>query len=205
MDTVAQTIAKFELYVDDNSTMSSSETLDLYNKIYQRVLDAYMWTFLQKEYTGTHTAGVVTLPSDFKYFTFNEEEDGEKSIVIYVGSNFEPYKVIPFDRRREYRNVKGYAYLDAFARELKFTVAPDDTAVEFDYIYRPTALDTTDTPILPSNSSVIYHGMAMDFFMIDNTPKNRSYFEEHKKAYGEALDALILENFNLYGANNGII
>lgn len=99
-------IAKFELYVDDGTELSTSEELDLANKIYRMVCNYRPWEFLKKTFTGTHTAGVITLPTDFGYL-YNNAQSTDSSVgqtyetspkVIYVGTNLDPVRIIKIGR-----------------------------------------------------------------------------------------------------------
>lgn len=44
----SEIIAKFELYVDDSTELSTQEELDLLNKVYQKVADDRPWEILKK-------------------------------------------------------------------------------------------------------------------------------------------------------------
>ena len=194
--TAQQIIEKFEQYVDDNSTMSTQETLDLLNKVYRRVLAAHRFQITKTFTTGSVAAGEITLPSDFRTITKNRDHRQ----VVFVGTKFDEYQVIPFDERRDYRDQSGYVYLDMRNSKLVFTKDPGAVAYEFDYHYIPADLTLTDTPIIPVIfQDCLYHGMAHDFAIIDNTPKNRSYAEEQLDKYDEILENLALWDLDNYG------
>lgn len=198
-------ISKFNLYVDDGSELSSSEELALAEKIYRKVLDEHEWEFLKKEYSGTASTSVpyIALPSDFKNIAINYTEDGEPKQVIFFGSTYDVYEVIPFSQRRDYRDQGGYCYIDKRQGRLYFTKQPVEAgAVEFDYIYNPDALTTNTSPVFDSiHHDIVYHGMVMDFYSIEQTEKARAYFSEHMNWYKDFLTRM--KNVNI--KNSGML
>ena len=188
-------IARFELYVDDGTELSTSEELDLANKIYKMVCNYRPWEFLKTTFTGTQTAGVITLPTDFGYLC-NNAQSTDSSVaqnyetapkVIYLGTTMTPVRIINWSDRRQYLN-QNVAYVDLTDSTIKFIQTPTDTAVEFDYIKVPDDLILNSAPIFPSRfHDIIYHGMAYDDFAIQLFDKARSYANENKAKYDSLL------------------
>ena len=190
--TALDIITKFEEYMDDTTELSSAEELDLLNKIYQRVSYLIPWESLKKVYTSSGAIGGTTdtLPPRFGYLIENDNytANGEYGTgpVIYVGEKLTPFKVVSFSDRRNYRNQNNYAYLDVANNNLVFTKSPGDI-IEYDYIEYPPDLTTGDTPWIPERfQHILYHGMCIDDFIIQQSEKARSYRNEH------------LANFNMY-------
>ena len=68
----AQTIIKrFELYVDDGTELSTSEELDLLNKIYREVWTDRPWESSKKPFSGVINGTTINLPDDFAYICEN--------------------------------------------------------------------------------------------------------------------------------------
>lgn len=195
-------IDKFELNVDDQSTMSSQETLDLANKIYRQVLNYRPWVWLVKQATGTVSSQTASVPSDFRYFYNNyNDADGDDKAVIFVGSDSQPYEVIPFSERRNHRDNGAYCYYDAVNNTINFTdTSADGLSFEFDYVRQPDDLTTATSPVFPTRfHDIIYFGMAVDFQAIDNTPKQRSYSDDFQLKYDTLIEDMSYENSKLYG------
>lgn len=190
--TGAEIIAKFNVYVDDDSQLSSSEELALLNDIIQNVVNHRTWNWLKKEHTDTMSTSVpyIALPSDFGYMLSNDELDGEDRVVVYVGADSEPYIVVSFSDRRNYRDKDGFAYIDRVNSRLVFTKQPSEAkSVEFDYFYIPDDLSaTSETPVIPSRfHKILVHGMAMDHNIIEQSEKARSYRAENEVEYARIM------------------
>tara|TARA_R110000868_G_scaffold3621_2_gene22738 strand:- start:8 stop:631 length:624 start_codon:yes stop_codon:yes gene_type:complete len=201
----SEIITKFELFMDDTTDLSSTEELDLLNKIYTRVCMDRPWEFLKKAFTGT-TSGTLTyisLPSDFAYLTQNANyTDSSYSAsrpVIFVGSMFSPYQVVSWSDRRQYRDQIGYCYIDIVNSRLYFTFQPEEgLAVEFDYSSVPTALTLSDTPLIPSRfHDMLYHGMCVEDNIIQQSDKAKSYAQENQQKYKSYFDDMCYWNSNL--------
>lgn len=196
-------IENFETYVDDTSELSSAQELTLANKIYRKVLNAKVWEFLKKEYTGTTSGATITLPADFVVllnnysYTDNTIEQGGK--YVFIGTNLTPYKVVNWSDRKQYRTTKQVCYIDIVAGTLNFPVTPDSgLAVSFDYIYKPADLTLITSPVFPSDfHDIIYHGMAVDDYIIQQFDKARSYAGENKTMYDQYLADLSSYNGKL--------
>ena len=202
-----QIIEQFNLYVDDGSELSSEEELQLLNKIYRQVLDEKEWVFLRKPFSGSTSTSVpyIALPDDFKSIAVNWYENQEPEQIVFVGTNFEQFKIIPFMQRRNYRDMDGYCYLDMLNRRLVFTKQPTSVkTVEFDYIYAPDDLTLATTPVFDPEGNlghaiIIMHGMVVDFYSIEATEKERAYYNENVNGYNKVLGRMA--NVNL--KNNG--
>lgn len=205
--TTADIIRLFELYAGDETELSSTEEIDLANKIYNQILEEFEWEFLKKTATGTLSTSVpyVTAPADFRSFVKNYENNKK---VIYVGTNYEPYEVIPFGDRRQYRNNKGYAYYDALNSRIYFTSQPTATdSYEFDYFHVPALLTVSpnSAPIFPVRYwDAIYHGMQIDNDIIQLSDKARREYAENKSRYEDILSKMsrwnaTLSNQDTYG------
>lgn len=193
-------IDKFELFVGDTTELSSAEELDLLQKIYNQVLASHEWEFLKKEASGTLSTSLdyVTPATDLSHFIKNY--DNKK--VIFIGTNYEPYYIIPYNRRREYRNQTGFAYYDARQDRLTFTKQPAEAkAFEYDYIYVPSALDTTSSnPVFPVRFwDLLYHGMCIDNDIIQMSEKARSYQAENLARYNQLLSDMRYWNDSISG------
>jgi hypothetical protein len=198
--------AQFNIYIDDANEMADSDVLILMNKIYHRVLDDAPWEFLKKEYSGTTSTSVdyVALPSDFKFLAPNDINYTEPTTVVFVGSEFEPYKVIPFSDRRKYRDMDGYCYIDQRQSYLVFTKQPTQArAVEYDYIYIPDDITTSTSPVFRNAFQfVIVHGMALDHDIIEANEKALNYQAENQRNYQDILDRMLTENAQIINPNN---
>lgn len=205
----SEIITKFEQYVDDTTELSTTEELALLNKIYQRVCMYRPWEFLKKSVTGTLSTSVpyVGLPTDFSYIINNNQytdnsypiDNNSAPKVVFVGTNYEPYKIINYSDRRQYRNQKGYAYVDIVNSRLYFTLQPTSAdSYEFDYMSVPTTLVASDTPSIPTRfQDIIYHGMAVDDSIIQMFPKAQSYLGENQAMYDKYLAEMSYWNANL--------
>lgn len=193
--TTPEILAKFELYVDDGTELSSSEELALANKIHTQVCNYRPWEFLKKTATGSIVSGEITLPSDFAYLANNSQStDSSVSVqdetapkAVLVGANLTPYRVVNFSDRRQYQN-QNVCYVDLSDSKIKFVVTPTETAYEFDYIKVPEAMTTATGPAFPARfHDIIHHGMASDDYMIQQFDKARSYAKENQSSYNTIL------------------
>lgn len=203
--TKAQIIAKFHLFMDDTTELSSQEESDLFDKWYNRVMSDRPWEILRVPGTGTQSTTVpyIALPSDFAYLAGNRNETGNDTYgefpVIFVGTNYDPYKVVNYADRRQYRTQANVAYIDIVNSRLVFAVQPTvANAVEFDYIKNPAALSSADSPLFPSRfHDIIYHGMCTDEFVIEQSDKAKSYRAENMAAYNGYLADMAYWNSQL--------
>ena len=201
-------IELFRLLVDDTTELSSVEELALANRIYKQICSQKHWEFLRKSATGTQSITVpyVSLASDFKFFTENsqytdisEGQDNSVSKVVFVGSNYQPYKIINYSDRRQYRDKDGYAYADLSNNRLYFTKQPTiANSFEYDYIAVPTKLALNTSPVFNEDyHPIIAYGMATDSFAIQLFDKAKSYANENQKKYDKYFEDLAYYNAQL--------
>jgi hypothetical protein len=205
MSTKLETITKFNLYMDDTSELSSTEEGALYDKIYNKISTDRPWEGTKSSATGTlsTTLPYVSLPSNFAYLVSNQNysRSGEYGAgpAILVGTDYTPYKVVSWSDRRQYRDAEGYAYVDFANSRLYFTKQPTSAlSYEFDYHAFPTALANGDSPWFPEQfHDVIYHGMCVDSFVMQQSDKAKSYAKENQQMYQEYLDKMAFWNAQL--------
>ena len=203
----ATIITQFELQVDDVTQLSSDEELVILNRVYRAVLNDRPWEFLKKESSGSilsdANGSYITLPSDFEYiaqnasYTANNINDivGTSSpMVIFIGTSYQPYVIINFSDRRQYRNKTGFAYVDLVNDQIRFTGTPDSSTYEFDYIYKPADLLIGTSPVFTRNNDILVYGMAVDNDILQKSPKAKSYLEENNSKYNRELESLALYN-----------
>jgi hypothetical protein len=195
-------ITKFELQVDDSTELSSSEELDLANKIYQQVCSFRPWEFLKKTATGSIVAGQITLPTDFAYLSANYQstdtnvatESVTAPKVIFVGTNLDPYRVVNFSDRRQYAN-QNVCYIDPSDSKIKFIVTPTATTYEFDYIKVPADLTLATSPIFPARfHDIIAYGMAADDYVIQQSDLAKGLMQANQNRYKEYLNDMSYAN-----------
>lgn len=191
-------IARFNLQVDDSSELSSTEELDLANEVYTDIANDRQWEWLKTTATGTTSTSVsyIALPSDFKEITQNKYNKS----VVFVGTDFQEYIVIPFSSRRDYRNQDGFCYIDVPNQRLYFTLQPTSAkAIEYDYIKRPTALTTSTAPLVTTDQfgNLIAYGMAAKFNPIEQSDKSSSYRQENQIEYTRILSDVQMEDTNI--------
>ncbi len=170
--TTQDIIEKFELFVGDETELSSVEELDLLQKKYNEVLASEEWEFLKKEASGSISGTDITQPADFDRMTHNQN--------IFIGTRNQEYKVVPFDDRRNYTNQNGYFWYDARQQKFVSSYSINDT-YSFDYLYVPPLLDTTSSnPVFPARFyDILYHMMCTDNDIINLCDKARSYRNEN--------------------------
>lgn len=201
--TAQDIIQKFELYTGDTTGLSSAEELSLLNKIYRKVLAEKDWEFLKKTHTATASGTSIALPSDFSHFSDNYSSSNVSNSVqypkvIFVGSNYNPYRVVNWSDRRQYRQTGNIAFADINSNMLNFTVAVNDT-IEFDYFHTPNELTLSDTPVIPSRfQDVLYHGMVVDDMILQLFDKARSNAPENERMYKYWLDLMASWNSRLW-------
>jgi hypothetical protein len=204
------TIEKFRLYMDDTSELSSTEESDLYDKVYKEIWNMRPWVFAIRQWSGT-TSGTdpfIALPSDYSRpspnFSGASVSDYAEGPVVFVGPSRSPYKLIPFESRRAYFDQDGYAYVDMATdfpnKRIAFTKQPaGGLAVELDYVRTAPAIILTGTPVWdPEFPDIIYHGMCVDNFIIQQSDKAKSYLAENQARYTAMLDSLAGWNASFY-------
>ena len=191
-------IARYNLQVDDASELSSDEELSLAQEVYDEIANDRPWEWLKATYTGTTSTSVpyIALPSDFKQISPNKDNNS----VVFVGSDYSEYKVIPFSSRRDYRDMSGFCYIDVANSRLYFTLQPTSAmAVEYDYIKRPAALTLATAPLVTTDQfgKLIAYGMAAKFSNIEQSEKDSSYQRENSVQYARLLSDLQIEDANI--------
>lgn len=200
-----QLLAKFELYVDDATELSSTEELALLNEKYREVCADRLWEFLKATATGTLSTSVpyVTLPTAFSHVIPNASsaESGSdlhygQMPVVFVGTGFRQYPVVSWSERRVYRDQDGYAYIDLPNSRLCFTRQPTSAeSYEFDYKVRPTDIAADTSPLFPEEfHPLLYLAMAIDDDIIQRFEKARSYAGENRAKYNALFGSMALWN-----------
>jgi len=203
--TKQEIITKFHLYMDDTSELSTAEEQALFDKIYSKVMTDRPWEISKNSATGTLSTSVpyVTLPTRFAFVTDNANYSGNTEYavgpVVFVGDNFTPYKIVSYSDRRQYRDRDGFAYVDVRNNQLVFTKQPATAlSYEFDYIEFPAQLAVGASPVFPSDyHDIIYHGMCVDDFVIQQSDKARSYAGENRAMYEDFLGRMAMWNSRL--------
>lgn len=202
-----QIITGFELYVDDMTELSTAEEQALFEKVLSEIYSERPWEFLKTSATGTLSTSVpyVTLPSDFGYLTENTQNSDTTTNynvptkAVLIGTSYNPYQIVNYSDRRQYRDQEGYAYIDIPNSRLVFTRQPTvASSYEFDYLKVPTALSTGGSPLMPVRfHPMVYHGMAIDDDMIQRFDKARSYANENRAKYDDYMRQMAYWNAQL--------
>jgi hypothetical protein len=200
-------ITQFELQVGDVTELSTSEEFVVLNRVYNKICNFRPWEFLKTSASGTMSSDsegyYITAPTDFAYFAnnHNNTEDyigTDTPKVIFVGTNYDPYMIVNWSDRRQYRNKAGYAYYDITQDKIRFTGTPVSTTYEFDYVKVPAALITAESPVFPSRfHEILVYGMAVDNEIIQLSPKAKSYAVENQAKYQSMFDDMSYWNANL--------
>lgn len=202
---LADTIKDFELFLDDTTELSTAEEIRLAEKHYQRISELVPWEKLKKNATGTVSAQAIAFPTRFNYlvknnsYTNTNQYAGEGP-VIFIGTDYIPYKVVSYSDRKQYRNDKNVAYLDVANDQILFTDSSvNGKAYDFDYIQYPATLTaTTDTLWIPDRfAPMLYHAMCADDFVIQQSEKGRSYRDEHISSFNMFLADMKMWNARL--------
>lgn len=204
-------ILRFNLQVDDSTELSDKESLVLLNQVYREVQNDRAWEWLKTSHSGTTSTSVpyISLPSDFKMLSpnFSGESRWEwwlsywanqgNQSVVYVWSDYEIYRVIPYSNRREYREQSNFCYIDVPNQRLYFTKQPTTAeSVEFDYIKRASDLTTATEPLFnDAYHEVLAYGMASKFDPIQLTAKDSTnYMADNTRQYLSILQQMQMED-----------
>ncbi len=207
MDNTQDIITLFESLVDDTTELSSDESLALAERVYRRILNTRPWEFLKKEFTGTVSGTSIALPSDFAYMTDNynytdntiETVQRSRPCVVFVGDNYEPYRVVNFSDRKQYRNQSNVCWVDVRQDTLEFaSSAASGKSISYDYIYNPDSLTLATAPVFPSRfyPSIAY-AMAVEDMSIQIFDKAKSYAKENNAMYNTYLADMAYWNANI--------
>lgn len=203
-------IDSFETYVDDLTELSTTQELALLNKIYYKVASELDWEILKANASGTlASATSITVPTDFENFVANYQytdnsystEINQKPVVIRLNAstNIKIIQIINWSDREQYTNNDGWAYYDVANGVITFTYPQAvGSTYSFDYKKTPTALTTNTSPVFPARfHPILYHGMAVDDFVIQLFDKAKSYAGENKAMYESYLTDLKYWNMKL--------
>lgn len=207
--TKQEIITKFELYFDDQTSLSTQEESDLFDKKYNEICFDRPWEFLKTPFAGNLSISVpyITLPQNFSYMiengNYSDDTHYSQGPVVFVGPSYRPYKVVSYSDRRQYRDQDGYCYVNIGTGQLVFTKQPVSAeAIEYDYISFPTALTLPDSPIFPDRfHDMIYHAMQIDQIMIEQSDKAKSYAKENEAMYKSFFNAMASWNARLIQMN----
>lgn len=218
-------IDRLFLQVDDLSQLSTAEALVQINEIYWDVQDDRDWEWLRTSYSWTTSTSVpyVALPADFKnmcpnYMTsiglnfgnvgvpvgwtwnmYSSSVSGANSSVVFVGTTFSPYLVIPFSQRNNYRNASNVCYIDIPNQRLVFTLQPTSAqAITYDYIKVAADILIGTSPIFRAwLHNILAFGAAARFDNLQLTDKASSYQRENQSLFDKGLSSLRLEDANI--------
>ena len=194
--TKGQIITKAELYLDDSSELSSQEFSDLFDKFYRMFNSSHTWEGTKAEGTGTTSTSVpyIDLAEGFLYLTANYNHTDQSyeadRPVVFVGSEYQPYEVVSWSDRRQYRNHSNKACIDFPNNRLLFTKQPTSAqVVEYDYHKQQPVLALDESPWFPAEfHDWLYHRMVSDDYMIQQSPKSKSYAAENRAAADEIMN-----------------
>ena len=191
-------LLRFQEQIDDATELSSVEELALANEVYIDVSNDREWEWLKTTATGTTSTSVdyLALESDFKQVIPNKD----RRSIVFVGTDYQEYLIIPFSARRDFRDQDGFCYIDTPNQRLVFTLQPTEAkAIEYDYIKRPTLLTTSTEPLVTTDQfgNLIAYGMAAKFNPIELSDKSDSYRKENQEEYRKILTDLQLEDANV--------
>lgn len=208
--TGTEIISMFELQVDDVTELSSVAELSVLNRVYFRICGTRPWEFLKTNTTGSivanGTLGEITLPSNFANFYENYQytnntyssEIGQSPKVVYVGTSMEPYTIVNYSDRNQYKQNGNVCYLDLGNNKIIFPKVPQSLTYSMDYIKFPEKITTLTSPLFPERFQDIFaFGMAIQNDIMQLSPKAKSYAAENKILYDELLAEMALWNSNL--------
>lgn len=203
-------ITEFELQVSDITELSTTEELLVANRVYTKICNDRPWEFLKSSVAGSVLSGAtgsyITPPADFASFSenlgYSQNNDATQNNttpkVIFIGTNYNPYTIVNFSDRRQYRNRQGFAYYDTANNIIRFTSTPEASTYEFDYIKVPPALTLITSPLFPARFyNAIVFGMAVDNQIIQLSPKASSYAAENETKYQSVLSDMKYWNASL--------
>jgi hypothetical protein len=182
----AEIIKKFETQVDDITELSASDELDLLNKVYNDVWTDRPWEFSRKQFSGAISGTSIALPADFGYIYGDEK-------VVYVNGN--KYTVINSYYRNDYYG--NYCWVDVVNSLLVFST-PVSGTVTYDYIFFPADITLATSPVFPESfHHILYHLMATEDYIIQQSDKAKSYAPENQSQADKWLSKMRYWNANL--------
>lgn len=158
------------------------------------------WVVLRKTDTSKTITTANTWQTEFDLSTIADFSRfyGNEPIKIFDGNNnIQYYRLIPFDRRLEYKNISNTCVYDENAKKLYFngTVAFSGT-VYINYIATSTAIDLTSDStvwsVFPSRFLPIlaFYAVGINKGAIDYDSINRSMLPEHKDVLASMKKAM---------------
>lgn len=203
--TKAQIIAKFNLFMDDTSDLSSAEESDLFDKHYRKINSSRPWEGTKAEGSTTTSTSLqyVALENNFLFLTANgnytDSSEYAERPVVFRGSDYKKYEVVSWSDRRQYRNSDAHAWIDFPNLRLYFSKIPSVVeAVEYDYHKQMPALASGESPWFPAEyHDVIYHMMCADSFIIQQSDKAKSYQSDNEEAAKNYLEQMAWWNSQL--------
>lgn len=183
------------------------------------------WVVLRKQDTSKSvtTANTYTTEIDLSTITDFSRFYSDTAIRLFDGNNrIEYYRLIPFDRQLEYKNVSGTACYDENAKKLYLNgVVAFNGTLYIQYVSTSTAIDLTSEsaiwtvfpprfiPILGYYSIGIYKG-AIDYDSINRQmlPENRAVLSALKNAMEnwdneKQQDSLVMNDPTEFLGGNG--
>jgi hypothetical protein len=203
-------ITNFETYVDDTTELSSAQELALLQKIFDKVWVAKPWEFAKNTASGTYalTTPNIPIPVDFSNFIENNQstdntvaiDNNSSPKVVFIGAQYQPYQVVNWSDRRQYRNRLGFVCLDLPNSAISFTHLPLSTDLyEFDYKTKPPTLVLgNEIPGIPSEfHPMLFHGMAVDDEIILRFSRANAYAPDNQAQYDRYMSNMAQWNANL--------
>lgn len=196
MITGADIIKKFETYVDDGTELSSTDELDLLNKVYNKVWMDRPWEFAKKGFSSAINGTSLALPADFAYIIMSSpDEYAEPQRIVWIDNSY--YTVVNFSDRRNYQDRSGYCWVDVVSDTLEFSEVVSGT-LTYDYVFVPADLTLTTGPAFPERFyPILYHLMAVDDYAIQQFDKAKSYAKENEIKAEDWLERMQIWNANL--------
>lgn len=207
----SEIIAKFELYTDDTTELSSNEELALANDKHKLICQELPWEFLRVGVTiNTGSDGKIDAPADFLHFMHNYSEDQTQNLpdqsVVYVGQT--PYFIVPMGARNLYNGGNPSIYgnqnvcwYNPGSAKIEFQTSPGTgVACSFDYQKIPADFVAGTSPAgLPSTfHQMIIHAMLVDDEIIQKSEKARSNMKENEAMYQKMMTNLKHYNAKLF-------
>ena len=176
-------IANFDTYTDDMSELSSVQKYALLNKKYREVSNWSEWEWLREIGSVVIAANAIPLPANFKRLAEEFETIGGGAydgfrFFFWIGNI--AYPIINMKDRRRYDTQ---AYLDVKNSKIVLQDLTVSGTAEFDMYGSVTDIAAGESPVFDSDyHPVLYHMMAIDHEIIDQSEKARSLRAENEVA-----------------------
>lgn len=188
-------IANFNTYTDDMSQLSSSQEYALLNKKYKEVANHSEWEWLRDIASVVIANNEIAMPANFKRLA--EEFDTNKA-GLYDGFRYffwigdTPYPIVNMKDRRRFDT---YAYFDRKNSKIVLQDLTIAGTAQFDFYGKVTDLVAGQSPVFDDDyHPVLYHMMAIDHEIIDQSEKARSMRGEHEAAIKQYLEDMTYDN-----------